>query len=75
MKFRIHIWRGEDGYLIGQCAELPAAITQGKDKNEVLENMKEAIELVLEDMEKEFHERVERTHLRLERTELVTVEA
>jgi len=75
MKFRIHIWRGEDGYLVGQCVELPAAITQGKDKNEVLENMKEAIELVLQDMENEFQERVSRTHLRVEHTELVAVEA
>jgi predicted RNase H-like HicB family nuclease len=29
--------------------ELPAAITQGRTKKEAMENIKEAIELVLED--------------------------
>jgi predicted RNase H-like HicB family nuclease len=73
MKFRIHCWEGEDGYLVGQCVELPAAITQGKDKQELLENMKEAITLVLQDMEREFQE----THpqLTIEKTEIITVDA
>jgi predicted RNase H-like HicB family nuclease len=73
MKFRIHFWEGEDGYLVGQCVELPAAITQGKDKEELLENMKEAIALVLQDMEREFQET--HAHLTIEKTELITVDA
>jgi predicted RNase H-like HicB family nuclease len=72
-KFRIHVWKGQDGYLVGQCVELPAAITQGKDKNELLENMKEAITLVLEDMEREFQE--SHTHVTIQETELITVDA
>ena len=49
----VRIWQGEDGYLVGQCVELPAAITQGKTRDEVLENIKEAMQLVLEDMKDE----------------------
>jgi predicted RNase H-like HicB family nuclease len=75
MTFRVHIWQGEDGYLIGQCVEHPAAITQGKTKEEVVENIKEAIMLVLEDMEKEFQEQALRTHVKVEETTLVTLEA
>jgi predicted RNase H-like HicB family nuclease len=73
--FSINIWRGEDGYLIGQCVELPAAITQGKTNEEVAENMKEAIELVLQDMGREFQERIKKTHVKVEETRLITVEA
>ena len=51
--YRVRIWQGEDGYLVGQCVELPAAITQGKTRDEVLENIKEAMQLVLEDMKDE----------------------
>jgi len=38
-----------DGYLVAQCKELPAAIAQGKTRKEVIENITEAIELVLAD--------------------------
>jgi len=51
--YHVRIWQGEDGYLVGQCVELPAAITQGKTRDEVLENIKEAMQLVLEDMKDE----------------------
>ena len=37
----------EGGYTV-QCIELPVAISQGETKEEALENVKEAIELVLE---------------------------
>jgi len=39
----------EDGWFMGQCEQLPNAITQGETIEEVEENMKEAISLVLED--------------------------
>jgi len=51
--YHVRIRQGEDGYLVGQCVELPAAITQGKTRDEVLENIKEAMQLVLEDMKDE----------------------
>jgi len=71
LTFRIHVWEEQGGYLVGQCVELPAAITQGKDKRELLENMKEAIVLVLEDLEREFQET--HPHVTIEETELITV--
>jgi predicted RNase H-like HicB family nuclease len=39
--------QGEGGYFV-QCVELPGAISQGDSKEEALNNIKEAIELVLE---------------------------
>lgn len=56
-KFRVKIYRGEDGYYVAQCVELPAAITQGRTREEALSNIKEAISLVLEDMEAEAAEK------------------
>lgn len=55
--YHVKVWKGEDGYYVAQCVELPAAITQGKTKKEALENVKDAIELVLEDMKAEVREK------------------
>lgn len=55
--YHVKIRKGEDGYYVAQCKELPAAITQGKTKKQAMENIKEAIELVLEDMKAEIRER------------------
>lgn len=55
--YHVKVWNGEDGYLVGQCVELPAAITQGKTREEVVENITEAIQLVLEDMQAELREK------------------
>jgi len=49
----VKIKKGMDGYYITQCLELPAAISQGKTREEALKNIKEAIELVLEDIREE----------------------
>ncbi|MCL2132524.1 MAG: type II toxin-antitoxin system HicB family antitoxin [Lentimicrobiaceae bacterium] len=38
----------EDGWYMGQCEQVPGAITQGQTIEEVKENLKEAIYLVLE---------------------------
>ena len=37
------------GFYSGQCQQLPEAITQGKTMDELLDNMREAIALVLEE--------------------------
>jgi len=47
-KFTIIVEKGEDGYLIGEAVELPGCHTQGKTLDQLLERMKEAIELYLE---------------------------
>lgn len=45
----ILIAEGEDGWFVARCLELPAAISQGKTKEEATRNIEEAISLVLED--------------------------
>lgn len=66
MQFHINVWKGEDGYLIAKCMELPAALAQGKTEAEVIEDMKEAIALVLADIQAEAREK---------QAQLLTVEA
>jgi len=60
MAFTARIWKGEDGFLVAQCEELPGCITQGKTMDEVKRNFREALELYLEDaLQKETAPRVE----------------
>jgi predicted RNase H-like HicB family nuclease len=40
--------RGEDGWWVASCLEIPEAITQGETIDEARENLKDAIQLVLE---------------------------
>ena len=40
--------QAEDGWWGAQCEEVPGAITQGQTLDEARENLKEAIQLVLE---------------------------
>lgn len=46
----IFLWKGDDGLLVARCLEIPAAISQGKTRDEALQNIEEALSLVLEDM-------------------------
>ncbi|MEO5360951.1 MAG: type II toxin-antitoxin system HicB family antitoxin [Nitrospirota bacterium] len=45
---QVIIYHGEDGYWIAECPSLPGCITQGKTKEEVIENIREAIDLYIE---------------------------
>lgn len=47
-EFNIIIEKGEDGFLIGSVVELPGVHTQGETLDELLKNMKEAIQLYIE---------------------------
>ena len=38
----------EDGWIMATVPELPGAVTQGRDLTEARENIKEAVELLLE---------------------------
>ncbi len=51
MKFLITIQQGEDGMVLAECPALPGCMSQGKTREEVLDNIKEAIELCLETRE------------------------
>jgi len=48
MEYIAIIEKVENGWYMGQCAQVPGAITQGRTIDEVKENLKEAITLVLE---------------------------
>ena len=71
MEYTAIIKEIEDGWYMGQCEQIPNAITQGQTIDEVKENLKEAIELVLEaERELGIIRRVDKTIIR---RELVTV--
>jgi len=48
MEYTIVLEVSEEGGYTARCLELPAAISEGDTKEEALENIREAIELVLE---------------------------
>ena len=48
MKFTVAIQEIEDGWFMGKCEQVPGAMSQGKTIDELMENMKDAITLVLE---------------------------
>lgn len=52
MKFRVIIEQDEDGMFIAECPSLPGCISQGKTRQEALQNIKEAIEGYLESLQK-----------------------
>lgn len=43
MKFRITIEQDEEGIFVAQCHSLPGCISQGKTREEVLVNIRDAI--------------------------------
>lgn len=45
------ISEGEDGWLVVQCPSIPGCISQGRNFQEALDNIREAIEGCLEVME------------------------
>jgi predicted RNase H-like HicB family nuclease len=47
-EFLVIIEKGEDGYYIGTVPELEGCHTQGRNLDELMENIKEAITLCLE---------------------------
>jgi len=47
-QFVVTLTLGEDGYIVAECPSLPGCVSQGKTKEEALENIKEAIEGILE---------------------------
>ena len=48
MQFHILIEQGENGWLVGQLAEVPEVLSQGKTVEELRENLKDALHLFWE---------------------------
>ena len=45
MTRRVLLSTGEDGYIVAEVPSLPGCVSQGKTRDEALENIKEAISL------------------------------
>ena len=43
MIFHVTLKEAEDGWIVAECPALPGCVSQGKVKEEALENIKEAI--------------------------------
>jgi predicted RNase H-like HicB family nuclease len=48
MKFPVTFERDEDGMWVVECPSIPGCVSQGKTREEALENIKDAIALCLE---------------------------
>ena len=48
MIFNVTIDRDEDGVFVVECPSIPGCVSQGKTKEEALENIKDAITLCLQ---------------------------
>ena len=48
MKFMTTLERDEDGVWVAECPSIPGCISQGKNKEEAIANIQEAIVLCLE---------------------------
>ena len=59
MEYTEIITEVEDGWFMGQCEQVPGAITQGQTVEEVQENLKEAIALVLQSEQEHCRKRYE----------------
>jgi len=50
MRYRILIEQDEDGVFVAECPSLPGCISQGKNRKEALENIRDAIKGYLESL-------------------------
>jgi predicted RNase H-like HicB family nuclease len=53
MIVKVVVQRGEDGYFVANCPSLKSCWSQGKTREEALENIRQAIALFLEPQPKE----------------------
>ncbi len=62
MKYTASLKKMDNGWYLAQCEQLPAAITQGATIEEALENLKDAISLVLESEKADFQKKNIKQH-------------
>ena len=43
MIFHVTLQKAEDGWIVAECPALPGCVSQGKDEEEALRNIREAI--------------------------------
>ncbi len=47
------VYRGEDGYWVVECPSLPGCVSQGKTREEAIQNIKEAISCYIHALEED----------------------
>ena len=47
------IYRGEDSWWVAECPSLPGCISQGRTREEAIQNIREAIDLYIEALEED----------------------
>ncbi len=47
MRFLVTLEKGEDGYVVAECPQLPGCLSQGKNRREALKNIRGAIKASL----------------------------
>jgi len=50
---QVVIYPGENGYWVGECPSLPGCVSQGRSKEEVIVNIREAIQAYVEALEED----------------------
>lgn len=50
---QVFIHTGEDGYWVAECPSLPGCISQGKTRQEAIQNIKDAIEIYISVLEED----------------------
>lgn len=63
MNLKIVIERGEDAFFVAHCPSLKSCWSQGKTRQEALENIREAIRLYLEPAPEELRGKAEGVEL------------
>ncbi|MDD4447631.1 MAG: type II toxin-antitoxin system HicB family antitoxin [Methanothrix sp.] len=72
MKYTVVLEPQDEGGFTVRCLELPGAITQGESRKEAIENIKEAIGLILEVLREDM-ESLNRTNAEVFQVELADV--
>ena len=50
---QVIIYSGEDGYWVAECTSLPGCISQGKTREEAVQNIKDAIKVYIAALEQD----------------------
>lgn len=46
-KRKVVLYKGQSGYIVAECPSLAGCVSQGRTRGEVIENIKEAIDLYI----------------------------
>ena len=52
VKVTVVLTNGEDGYYVAECPKLPGCVSQGKTREEAINNIREAIQLTIQTRKK-----------------------